>query len=153
MKHVYIYIYLHMIKISERIRSGMLLLMHLNTIGPRHPMKPQRLAALNNLVVNYELDKKMEMRLTPRANAMDLRYFSAAFIRKNMLNFLRRSHRNVQNNMNISFLNSILERIGKSYFHTMSILFFLWYITVYCLIKFYYFCSLEINYCFIEKRF
>lgn len=33
--------------------------------GPRHPMKPQRLAALNNLVVHYELDKKMEMRLTP----------------------------------------------------------------------------------------
>lgn len=39
-------------------------------------MKPQRLAALNNLVVHYELDKKMEMRLSPRANAMDMRFFT-----------------------------------------------------------------------------
>lgn len=54
--------------------------------GPRHPMKPQRLAALNNLVVHYELDKKMEMRLTPRANAMDIRRFHS----KEYVDFLER---------------------------------------------------------------
>ncbi|CAJ0585830.1 unnamed protein product, partial [Mesorhabditis spiculigera] len=35
--------------------------------GPRHPMKPQRLAALHSLVLAYDLDKKMDMRLMPRA--------------------------------------------------------------------------------------
>ncbi|RCN37198.1 hypothetical protein ANCCAN_16899 [Ancylostoma caninum] len=54
--------------------------------GPRHPMKPQRLAALNNLVVHYELDKKMEMRLSPRANAMDMRRFHS----KEYVDFLER---------------------------------------------------------------
>ncbi|VDO72896.1 unnamed protein product [Haemonchus placei] len=54
--------------------------------GPRHPMKPQRLAALNNLVVHYELDKKMEMRLTPRASAIDLRRFHS----KEYVDFLER---------------------------------------------------------------
>ncbi|WKX94224.1 hypothetical protein Q1695_011467 [Nippostrongylus brasiliensis] len=54
--------------------------------GPRHPMKPQRLAALNNLVVHYELDKKMEMRLTPRATAIDIRRFHS----KEYVDFLER---------------------------------------------------------------
>jgi len=34
--------------------------------GMRHPMKPQRLAATHSLILNYELWKKMEVRVLLR---------------------------------------------------------------------------------------
>ncbi|CAJ0932412.1 unnamed protein product, partial [Mesorhabditis belari] len=43
--------------------------------GPRHPMKPQRLAALHSLILAYELDKKMDMRVMPKATADNLKIF------------------------------------------------------------------------------
>ncbi|CAI4222006.1 unnamed protein product [Auanema sp. JU1783] len=49
--------------------------------GPRHPMKPQRLAACNNLVVHYGLHNQMEMRLSPKANKADMiRFHSPDYI-------------------------------------------------------------------------
>lgn len=41
-------------------------------------MKPQRLAACTNLVVNYEIDKDMEMRKAMRATKMDMQRFHSA---------------------------------------------------------------------------
>lgn len=43
--------------------------------GPNHPMKPQRLAAMHSLVVNYELYKYMTVITPPRATVLDLTRF------------------------------------------------------------------------------
>ncbi|MFH4982772.1 hypothetical protein AB6A40_009481 [Gnathostoma spinigerum] len=49
--------------------------------GPRHPMKPQRLAALHSLVVNYGLDKEMLVLTPPRASAIEIeRYHSKDYV-------------------------------------------------------------------------
>ncbi|PAV69569.1 hypothetical protein WR25_02074 [Diploscapter pachys] len=63
--------------------------------GPRHPMKPQRLSALNNLVVNYGLDKHMNVKLCPRASASDMRRFHS----REYIDFLERiSPKNAEEN-------------------------------------------------------
>lgn len=54
--------------------------------GPRHPMKPQRLAALHSLVVNYGLDKEMLVLTPPRASHVELERFHS----KDYVNFLQR---------------------------------------------------------------
>ncbi|GMS84304.1 hypothetical protein PENTCL1PPCAC_6479, partial [Pristionchus entomophagus] len=43
--------------------------------GPKHPMKPQRMAVCQSLVLHYGLHKKLEMRRLPVASSADLRRF------------------------------------------------------------------------------
>lgn len=43
--------------------------------GPRHPMKPQRLAALHSLVVNYNLHEEMRVIVPSRASAIEVERF------------------------------------------------------------------------------
>ncbi|KAI1727951.1 histone deacetylase domain-containing protein [Ditylenchus destructor] len=43
--------------------------------GAHHPMKPQRLAAMHSLVVNYELHKYMTVLTPPRASLLDMSRF------------------------------------------------------------------------------
>ena len=50
-------------------------------------MKPQRLSALNNLVVNYGLDKHMNVKLCPRASASDMRFVSILYSYENFTHF------------------------------------------------------------------
>lgn len=54
--------------------------------GPRHPMKPQRLAAIHSLVVNYGLDKEMLVLKPPRATAIEMMRFHS----KDYIDFLYR---------------------------------------------------------------
>uniref|UniRef100_A0A158Q894 Histone deacetylase n=1 Tax=Elaeophora elaphi TaxID=1147741 RepID=A0A158Q894_9BILA len=54
--------------------------------GSRHPMKPQRLAALHSLVVNYGLHKEMLVLTPPRASAMEIERFHS----KDYVDFLQR---------------------------------------------------------------
>uniref|UniRef100_A0A914UUS3 Histone deacetylase 3 n=2 Tax=Plectus sambesii TaxID=2011161 RepID=A0A914UUS3_9BILA len=49
--------------------------------GPRHPMKPQRLAATHSLVLSYELHKEMEVLVPYKATAHDLsRYHAEEYV-------------------------------------------------------------------------
>uniref|UniRef100_A0A1I8AFR0 Histone deacetylase n=1 Tax=Steinernema glaseri TaxID=37863 RepID=A0A1I8AFR0_9BILA len=54
--------------------------------GPKHPMKPQRLAALHSLVVDYGLHDHMTVIQTPPATSMDLLRFHS----KEYVEFLQR---------------------------------------------------------------
>jgi histone deacetylase 3 len=54
--------------------------------GPSHPMKPQRLALTNNLVLNYGLYKKMEVYRPYRATEQDMQRFHAS----DYIEFLKR---------------------------------------------------------------
>ncbi|TKR78002.1 hypothetical protein L596_018880 [Steinernema carpocapsae] len=54
--------------------------------GPKHPMKPQRIAAAHSLIVNYELDKHMVVVQPPKAQMSDLRRFHS----KEYIDFLKR---------------------------------------------------------------
>ncbi|MCP9261530.1 Histone deacetylase [Dirofilaria immitis] len=54
--------------------------------GSRHPMKPQRLAALHSLVVNYGLHKEMLVLTPPRASAIEIERFHS----KDYVDFLQR---------------------------------------------------------------
>ncbi|VDN26294.1 unnamed protein product [Gongylonema pulchrum] len=60
--------------------------MHNFHYGPRHPMKPQRLAALHSLVVNYGLHKEMLVLSPPRASATEIERFHS----KDYVDFLQR---------------------------------------------------------------
>ena len=54
--------------------------------GPHHPMKPQRLAAMHSLVVNYELHKYMTVVQPPRATILDMTRFHS----REYVQFLKR---------------------------------------------------------------
>jgi len=43
--------------------------------GPRHPMKPHRLTVTHSLVLNYGLDKKMQLYRPYRASSHDMSRF------------------------------------------------------------------------------
>uniref|UniRef100_A0A915B029 Histone deacetylase n=1 Tax=Parascaris univalens TaxID=6257 RepID=A0A915B029_PARUN len=54
--------------------------------GPKHPMKPQRLAAIHSLVVNYGLHDEMLVLKPPKASAIEMERFHS----KDYIDFLQR---------------------------------------------------------------
>ncbi|VDK24094.1 unnamed protein product, partial [Anisakis simplex] len=54
--------------------------------GPKHPMKPQRLAAIHSLVVNYGLHRDMLVLKPPKASSIEMERFHS----KDYIEFLQR---------------------------------------------------------------